>query len=181
MLPATRSLVLMEAGYKCGNPVCRHVLTLELHHIIWVKDDGTNDPENLLALCPNCHSLHTHGHIPDEAIRTWKEILRSLNSVSRVTADLLLVLYQEECRIKAAVDPEKEPPPFRFTGDGLPALAGLITAGLLSISKRFLGAGMFGASRPSFEVKLTDEGLQFVSRWLRDAPSHAQDELSETS
>lgn len=163
---ATRELILMEAGYKCANPTCRHILTLELHHIVRVKDHGDNAPSNLLALCGNCHSLHTQGYIPESAIRTWKQLLISLNDANRVTADLLLVLYQEERRIEAAEDASKVAPPFRFTGDGLPALSGLITSGLLEISKRYLGAGMFGASMPSFDVRLTAKGKQFVEAWL---------------
>src|SRR5690242_13197636 len=75
----TRQQVLMEAGYKCGNPTCRHILTLELHHMVWVKDGGGNEPSNLLALCPNCHALHTNGHIPETAIRHWKGMLVALN------------------------------------------------------------------------------------------------------
>src|SRR5262245_29292537 len=93
-----RNLVLLEAGYKCANRTCRHILTLELHHIIWVKDSGKNDPENLLALCPNCHSLHTQGHIPTYAIRTWKSLLLALNSTNHATADLLLLLADDEER-----------------------------------------------------------------------------------
>jgi hypothetical protein len=164
--PPTRNLILMEAGYKCANPTCRHILTLELHHIVWVKEGGDNTPSNLLALCPNCHSLHTHGHIPTTAIHTWKQLLISLNDANRATADLLLVLYYEEKRIEAAEDTSKLDPPFRFTGDGLPALSGLITSGLLEISKRYLGAGYYGASMPSFNVRLTDKGRNFVQAWL---------------
>ena len=56
----------------CANPRCKHILTLELHHIEWIKDDGNNDVSNLIALCSNCHDLHTRGHIPRSAIDTWK-------------------------------------------------------------------------------------------------------------
>ena len=83
-----------------------------------------------------------------------------------MTADLLLVLYQEERRIDTTEDASKAAPPFRFTGDGLPALSGLITSGLLEISKRYLGAGTFGATMPSFNVRLTEKGRQFVQAWL---------------
>ena len=65
--PSVREIVLIEAGHKCANPTCRHILTLELHHIVWVKDQGGDDPDNLLALCPNCHSLHTQGHISEKS------------------------------------------------------------------------------------------------------------------
>ena len=85
---SVRQIVLLEAGYKCANPSCRHILTLELHHIAWVKEGGSNDPSNLVALCPNCHSLHTTRHIPHQAINAWKSLLVSLNNPHRVSADL---------------------------------------------------------------------------------------------
>ena len=132
-----RNLVLLEAGYKCANPTCRHILTLELHHIVRVKDGGANNPESLLALCPNCHSLHTQGHIPAHAIRTWKSLLLALNSANHVTADLLLMLAADEERV-ASGDRKTVAPRFRFTGDGLPALAGLLSSGLITISADIL-------------------------------------------
>src|SRR5947199_9403960 len=73
-----RDEVLREAGYKCANPTCRNILTLQLHHIIWVRDRGTNDSTNLLALCGHCHDLHTKRHIPESATRHWKGILHAL-------------------------------------------------------------------------------------------------------
>ena len=163
--PHTSQLVLLEAGYKCANPTCRHVLTLELHHIEWVKDGGGNEPSNLLALCPNCHSLHTSGHIPRLAIETWKSLLVALNSANRGTADLLLMLAADEERIAAADDPKAVPPPFRFTGDGLPALAGLISSEIIEISNRYSGHNAWGPSMPSFEVRLTDKGKTLVGAW----------------
>src|SRR5687768_8506061 len=91
--PLVRDEVLREACYMCGNPRCRHILTLELHHMVWVKDGGGNDPTNLIALCPNCHSLHTQGHIPESAIRHWKGILHALNhAFNKESMDLLLYL-----------------------------------------------------------------------------------------
>lgn len=168
----TRTLILLEAGYKCANPVCRHILTLELHHIVWVKDGGKNDPENLLALCPNCHSLHTQGHIAEAAIRKWKSLLVALNSTNQGTADLLLLIATEEERFEHPDDSQKGVPPrFRFTGDGLPYLAGLITSGLLQISKRYSGANAWGGGMPSFEVQLTDKGMKFVDAWKESGVS----------
>lgn len=167
---ALRQVVLMEAGYKCANPTCRHILTLELHHIIWVKDGGENTQDNLLALCPNCHSLHTQGYIPSDAIIAWKSLLVSLNNPNRATVDLLLVLYEEEKRIDFEAELEQSEPPFRFTGDGLTSLSGLITAGLVEISKRFTGSSWYGGGMPSFEVKLTDSGRKLVKAW-RDGSS----------
>lgn len=164
-IPAgVRQIVLMEAGYKCANPNCRHILTLELHHIVWVKDGGGNNPDNLVALCPNCHSLHTAGHIAADAIRCWKSLLVSLSNPNRVSADLLLVLYDEEKRVANSSD-QNTPLPFRFSGDGLGVLASLLTSSLIEISKRFSGVQIYGGGNPSFEVRLTARGKQLVEAW----------------
>ena len=86
-------LVLHEAGYKCANPVCRTILTLDIHHLVPVADDGGNAPDNLLALCPNCHALHHRAEIPADSIRAWKMLLLALNEAyDRRSVDLLLAL-----------------------------------------------------------------------------------------
>ncbi len=179
ILSSIRQAVLLEAGYKCANPTCRHILTLELHHIVWVKDNGGNEQENLLALCPNCHSLHTKGHIPSDAILTWKSLLVAINNPNRAMVDLLLVLYEEEKRISEAEDPEKVSPPFRFSGDGLTTLSGLITSGLLVISRRFSGVQIYGGGGPSFEVSLTEDGKRLVEAWLSGKPDEIEKALKK--
>jgi hypothetical protein len=94
ILPSVALQVLTESGYMCSNPRCRHILTIELHHLVWVKDGGSNDASNLLALCANCHGLHTKGHIPREAIQAWKQMVQLVSgSLDRDSLDLLLFLY----------------------------------------------------------------------------------------
>ncbi|MBW1992993.1 MAG: HNH endonuclease [Deltaproteobacteria bacterium] len=96
----TRRQVLHEAGYKCGNPVCRTILTLDFHHLIPVSREGSNRLENLLPLCPNCHALHHKGEIPIESIRSWKMLLLALNEAfDRRSIDLLLAIESiGQCR-----------------------------------------------------------------------------------
>lgn len=162
--------VLLEAGYRCANPVCRHVLTLELHHIEWVKDGGGRDAANLLALCPNCHALHTQGHIPHAAIQVWKGLLVSLSNPHRGSADLLLVLHEEEKRLAALEWPACDASIFRFSGDSLPSLAGLLNSKLLVIhavhDNHWFGVG----PPPTFNVRLTDSGLALVEAWKSGDP-----------
>ena len=57
--PSMRDEVLREAGHKCANPTCRNILTLQLHHMVWVKDGGGTEAINLIALCGHCHDMHT--------------------------------------------------------------------------------------------------------------------------
>lgn len=158
-----RDEVLREAGYMCGNPRCRHILTLDLHHIVWVKDGGGNVPTNLIALCPNCHALHTQGHIPHSAIRHWKGILHALNhAFNKESMDLLLYLNQ----------PGSEN--VWYTGDGFLKFSGLVAAGLVEIADSQFSVGVrYGAnSAPTLppttavRVGLSEKGRALVDAWI---------------
>jgi HNH endonuclease len=158
---AVRDEVLREVGYKCGNPVCRNILTLQPHHIEWVVDGGTNEATNLLALCGHCHDLHTQGHIPPTAIRHWKGILHAINAAfSRESMDLLLFLF--------AADVET----IFYSGDGLLRFAGLIASGFAEVIDSHYGVGVrYGNSSPTappastHRVRLTEKGRTFVEAW----------------
>jgi hypothetical protein len=164
--PAVKQLVLAEAGHKCANPNCRATITLELHHIEWVKDGGGNVVANLLPLCGYCHGLHTQGHIPRESIETWKYLLESLNNPHRASADLLLVLYREEQEAQAKKAAQQAHAPFIFTGDSLGFLSGLLTSGLIEISSRAFNYGHMLGGHPYFEVTLTAKGRALMKAWL---------------
>ncbi|MEJ1358320.1 MAG: HNH endonuclease signature motif containing protein [Candidatus Sedimenticola sp. (ex Thyasira tokunagai)] len=163
--PTTRDSVLRESGYMCGNPTCRHILTLELHHIVWVKDGGGNDEHNLIALCPNCHSLHTSGHIPTNAIRHWKGILTALNhAFSKESMDLLLFLSK-----KGAEN-------IWLSGDGLLKFAGLIASDFVEVVESEFSIGICYSSNgkksppssppvTSVRLDLTDKGKMLVEAW----------------
>lgn len=36
---------------------------LEVHHKVWLRDGGADHPNNMVALCPNCHRQEHHGNI----------------------------------------------------------------------------------------------------------------------
>ena len=152
--PASAQAALMEAGYKCGSPVCRHVLTLELHHIVWVRDGGGNDLSNLLVLCPNCHALHTAGHIPEKAIRHWKAMLVALNHAFGVRSlDLLLFLRATKER------------KLWYSADGVLQFAGLVAAGLVAITDETVATPL-QITQSSHRVGLTEQGELLVEGWL---------------
>ena len=142
-----RRHVLHEAGYKCGNPVCRTIITLDIHHLVPVADDGSNDPENLLALCPNCHALHHRGEIPRESLRAWKMLLLAVNEAfDRRSVDLLLALDATGMVF--------------VSGEGVLECAALIAGGLVQ-----RGAYNTGRPIPSYSVSLTERGRAFVEAW----------------
>src|SRR5712675_1180017 len=72
-LPArTRLFLLTESGYRCAVPICRNILALDMHHIWEVSAGGSDDPANLIALCPTCHALYHRGTIKAESIYVYK-------------------------------------------------------------------------------------------------------------
>lgn len=149
--------VLHEAGYKCANPVCRHIITLDIHHMIYVADGGTDTAENLLPLCPNCHALHHAGQIPVASIRTWKMLLLSLNEAfDRRSVDILLTLDKlEHNTIK------------RLSGDGIATYAPLIAAEYVNVRQYYedLSGGGFAQFEQMYLAELTDKGKLLVQAW----------------
>lgn len=65
--------------WSCGN---------DIHHITQVSDGGTNNTNNLIVLCPNCHKLAHMGLITkeelqklaDNAIASYDPLERQMNS-----------------------------------------------------------------------------------------------------
>jgi HNH endonuclease len=161
--PSVRDEVLREAGYKCANPTCRNILTLQLHHLVWVKDGGDNTAINLIALCGHCHDLHTQGHIPTSAISHWKGLLHALNhAFNKESMDLLLYLSHDGIEN------------VWYTGDGFLRFAGLVAAGLVDIAESQYSVGVrYGNSAPTappttaVRVRLSGKGRLLVDSWLK--------------
>lgn len=53
-----------EVKKKSNSRCCMcHIFILEIHHIIPLSEDGSNEIENAAPLCPNCHT--SYGNNPD--------------------------------------------------------------------------------------------------------------------
>jgi hypothetical protein len=159
-----KKLVLHESGYRCAVPSCRFPITLDLHHIEYVSEDGPNTPDNLLPLCRNCHGLQHEGHIPKESIRAWKMLLLSLNEgYDRKSLDLLLALEKLDG--------------LSMSGEGVVAAAGLIVSNLLQVSVAW------NFTTANYTIRLSDRGRLFVEAWrkgdqetaLTALPDHSKD------
>src|SRR5262245_52018035 len=153
--------LLMEAGYRCGNPRCPTILAVHLledHHIEYVSDGGGNSLDNLLALCPNCHTLHHHEEITQEAIRHWKGMLLALNAAfDRVGVDLLRCLY-----------PNKDNPAEHwYTADGVLRFASLVADGLVTIGPQ-ISATPFQVPESKHQVRLSERGALLIEAWMAE-------------
>lgn len=59
-----REIVLDKYGYCCS--ICGNSGDVDIHHKIPIKDGGTNEIENLIAVCRNCHEKLHHFKLKEE-------------------------------------------------------------------------------------------------------------------
>lgn len=88
-----RRRVLVEAGHRCAIPTCRHI-DVEIHHIVdWAKCK-THEYENLIAICPNCHTRAGRGDIDRKSLRIYKANLRfTHDKFSQLEVDVLFEAF----------------------------------------------------------------------------------------
>ncbi len=73
--------LLAETGRHCC--ICSRLHSVQLHHIVPIEEGGTDDIENAIPLCPNCHNeVHT-SYAPGRATRTYSadELRRHLKGM----------------------------------------------------------------------------------------------------
>ncbi|MFC9473074.1 HNH endonuclease [Nocardia sp. NPDC056952] len=72
--------VLVEAGHRCAIPTCRTTTTEFAHIVPWAQTQDDSF-ENLIALCPNCHTrFDQKKEIDRKSIRMYKQNLSILNN-----------------------------------------------------------------------------------------------------
>ena len=72
--------VLVEAGHRCAIPTCRATTTEIAHIVPWAKSQD-NSFENLIVLCPNCHTrFDQKKEIDRMAMKMYKHNLGILNN-----------------------------------------------------------------------------------------------------
>jgi HNH endonuclease len=141
--------VLTESGYRCAVPTCRTILAIDLHHIVEVSEDGSDDPANLLALCPTCHALYHRGTISQESVYLWKGVLVALSRAFDVEAlDDLLFL--------STIQPNQ----LGVSGDGVLKFSRLIAASLATFHLLIQNGPLV-----MYEVRLTLKGQMLVDAW----------------
>lgn len=92
----SRSEVIKEFALRVAEGICQgcgekapfHDKTgdpfLEVHHLYRRSDGGADDPENVVALCPNCHQRVHHGEDGDQFNRRLIEKVQERNNRLRV-------------------------------------------------------------------------------------------------
>ncbi len=84
--------VLVEAGHRCAIPTCRAV-PVEIAHIVPWSEAREHTFDNLIALCPNCHSRFDRGDIDRLSMIIYKRNLGLIGSRYSQTERRLLELF----------------------------------------------------------------------------------------
>lgn len=148
-----RRAVLVEAGHRCAIPTCRQT-PVELAHIVpWSKvKEHTFD--NLIALCPTCHTRFDRGDIDKLSIEQYKANLVLIND-----------RYNDfEIRILESFYNNQEQVEIKIPGGMDLMLAYLVKDGLI-VKKGEVAIYFNGV--PSHEIYgITDLGKQFIINWV---------------
>ena len=145
--------ILMESGYRCAIPACRFPITENAHIESWSTTNNYNY-ENMIALCPNCHTLYDLKKIDKKALIAYKKKLIFLNDVySRFEIDVLDYLKSH----KRALIP------------GELLIKRLLEEGLVKHEEEIMIQG-FGDGEDIlgiFSVILSDKGRQLLEDWAK--------------
>lgn len=81
-----REAVLFRDGHKCQNPNCKnnekHPI-LEVHHIVYRSEGGTDSANNLITLCTKCHT--SPNHKPGNLLWSWMKEKKKVRSLKDAT------------------------------------------------------------------------------------------------
>lgn len=79
-----REYILHRDNHTCQNPNCKNNdknSILQLHHIVFRSNGGTDTPNNLITLCTKCHTPKNHkGYLKD-----WKPKIKSMKPATFMT------------------------------------------------------------------------------------------------
>lgn len=146
--------VLMEAGHRCAIPTCRHPTT-EMAHIVPWAQVKEHKFENLIALCPNCHTRYDEGDIDRKSMLQYKANLSVLAGRYGDVEQRVLKWFADH--------PDS-------ANIWLPGGFGILVANLMQddlLEPHDKEVHFVLSAIPRFELyDLTASGRKFVSRWV---------------
>ena len=93
----TKAFVLHRDGYKCQNKNCKKTdKKLHVHHIIYRRNHGSDEAENLITLCKTCHDGVHNNSIVLKLIGKKKGNLAHATQMNSIRIQLLKAVEAQE-------------------------------------------------------------------------------------
>jgi len=146
--------ILLEAGHRCAIPTCRQT-PVEIAHIIPWEQAKEYTFDNLIALCPTCHTRYDKGEIDRKAMEQYKANLSFLNGRYGDLEQRVLRIFAEQPNANQIWLP----------GGFDILLMNLLKDGFLIDTGQ--NSGVILAGVPSSKLyQLTGSGREFIQKWL---------------
>lgn len=142
----------MEAGHRCAIPTCRQT-PVELAHIEPWNTVKEHTFDNLIALCPTCHTRYDKGDIDRRAMLQYKANLSILNGRYGDLERRVLRYF--------ATHPDWDS---IYLPKGLDILLMYLFDDGLLVEKNDL---KYLFSKEGTMYQITSKGREFVERWLK--------------
>jgi HNH endonuclease len=133
-----------------GPDLPQHPSSLDMHHIWEVSAGGSNDPSNLIPLCPTCHALYHRGTYKQESIYVWKAMLVAITQAFDVRS-IDTLLFLETLKKDFLI----------VSGDGALHFGRLVSAGLATIDQKANNNWLL----VTYAVNISEKGRQLVHAW----------------
>ncbi|WP_267893896.1 HNH endonuclease [Streptomyces sp. CB00316] len=185
---ALKRTVLVEAGHRCAIPTCRQT-PVELAHITPWSKTKEHTFDNLIALCPTCHTRFDRGDIDRKAMLQYKLNLEVLNGrytdVERQVLKVYARILGDNARRMASVGFPSVISTMRSSlsarstfalGDiaihrGMAwLLMNLIDDGIVEVLKEVPDLGELPAEKPDGVVALTVKGMELIEKMIAAEP-----------
>jgi hypothetical protein len=145
--------IFVEAGHRCAIPTCR-ALEVEIHHIIPWEKCHKHNYENLIALCPTCHTRADRGEIDRKSLKMYKNNLRML--YDKFTIFEIDLLYELD---SLPLNQAAQFPPFMKL-----FIKRLIESAYVEYIQTPMGISIGGMKSNPDYVKITDFGRDFITQ-----------------
>jgi hypothetical protein len=174
-----RRAILVEAGHRCAIPQCRQT-PVELAHISPWSKVHEHAFDNLIALCPTCHTRYDRGEIDRKSMVQYKANLSLLSNRYTEIERQLLRAFARKLALARQYHPGLMPKQLRHTYqigqvriysemDWL--LTNLFDDVIVEFRVEEIGAlQRQEQGLNSNVVLLTDKGADFLSRWIDAQP-----------
>jgi hypothetical protein len=86
--------ILVEAGHRCAIPTC-HQIPVEITHIVPWEKVQEHGFDNLIALCPTCHTRYDRGEIDRKSMLQYKANLSIINGRYGDLEKRVLIFFAE--------------------------------------------------------------------------------------